>query len=107
MLPVLRDGPDREVVLPNAHGRGRLQDGDRVTRDPWGHLAGDSLDDSAGGGEGGKRNGGFLLQTCRKSVRQSPSRLSGDRLGDGELRCLSSDTGKTTLVLKRKTPPRR
>ena len=51
VLAVLSDGPDWEVVLPQGHWRGWLQDGDRVSGDPRGHLAGHRLDHPAGGGD--------------------------------------------------------
>lgn len=81
MLAVLSDGPDGEVVLPNGHRRGWLQDGDRVSRDPRGHLAGHRLDHSAGSGDGGKCYGGFLFQACGDSMDQSPVHAHGDPRG--------------------------
>ena len=73
MLPVLSDGPDREVVLPNGHWCGRLQNGDRMSRDPWGHLAGHGLDDAAGSRDGGERDGGLLFQAYGEKYIRTPS----------------------------------
>ena len=72
MLSVLSHGPDWKVVLPEGHGCGRLQDGDRVSGDPGGHLAGHRLDDSTSRGDCGKRNGGFLLQACGTGTKSAP-----------------------------------
>ena len=71
VLAVLSDGPDREMVLSQGHRRGRLQDGDCVSGDPWGHLAGHRLDHPAGGGDGGECDGGLLFQACRGGMCQS------------------------------------
>ena len=71
VLAVLSDGPDREVVLPQGYRRGRLQEGDRVSGDPWGHLAGHRLDHPAGGGDGGECDGGLLFQACGGGACQS------------------------------------
>lgn len=73
MLSVLSDGPDWEMVLPDGDWCGWLQDGDRVSRDPRGHLAGHRLDDPAGGGDGGEGDGGLLLQACGREVREDPA----------------------------------
>lgn len=72
VLAVLSDGPDREMVLSQGHRRGRLQDGDRVSGDPWGHLAGHRLDHPAGGGDGGECDGGLLFQACGGRCASEP-----------------------------------
>lgn len=72
MLSILSDSPNWKMVLPDGHWRGWLQDGDRVSSDPRGHLAGHRLDDPAGGGDGGKCNGGFLFQAYRNTVYETP-----------------------------------
>lgn len=71
MLAVLSDGPDWEVVLPQGHWCGWLQDGDCVSGDPRGHLAGHRLDHPAGSRDGGECDGGLLFQACRGGTRQS------------------------------------
>lgn len=109
MLSILSDGPDRKVVLPNGHRGGWLQDGDRVSGDPWGHLAGHRLDDPAGGRDGGKCNGGLLFQACGKKVREhptSPSVFMYAAAGQpllGKVHCgFEALTLRKKVVLKRK-----
>lgn len=81
MLSILSDGPDWEMVLPDGHWCGWLQDGDCVSRNPRGHLTGHRLDDSAGCRDRGKCNGGFLLQACgARSESEPPSAGPGMQL---------------------------
>lgn len=62
MLPILCNSSHGQVVLAKVHGCGWLQDGNCVAGHPWSHLAGYCPDDTAGRRDGGKSDGGLVVQ---------------------------------------------
>jgi hypothetical protein len=91
-------------MLPDGHWGGRLQDGDSVSRDPRGHLAGHCLDDPAGCRDRGKRNGWFLFQTCGVASESEPPWAQEGSYGACTTGCreVRSTVALEELPLKRK-----